>query len=168
MRRFVTGLEQVCGHSRSSVAVVLCRLRQLALGLSSRISLLLLLVLTCLDKCEWHKAAKQIFHHGYLLDADRPQTLRLLADTLLAIHEGEQDGDVWFAKSIEVKINADRSVTFLSTCKVDFPLPEGNKKGFEGAEYIDKGPDGEYLLGLCEGNHCEVCYARLTSQPCTL
>lgn len=80
---------------------------------------------------------------------------RSRTDTLLAIHEGEQDGDVWFAKSIEVKINADRSVTFLSTCKVDFPLPEGNKKGFEGAEYVDKGPDGEYLLGLCEGNHCE-------------
>lgn len=77
------------------------------------------------------------------------------ADTLLAIHEGEKDGDAWFAKSIEVRINTDKSITFLSSCKVDFPLPEGNKKGWEGAEYVDKGPEGEFLLGLCEGNHCE-------------
>lgn len=80
---------------------------------------------------------------------------RSRTDTLLAIHEGEQDGDVWFAKSIEVRINEDQSVTYLSTCKVDFALPEGNKKGWEGAEYVDKGDEGEFLLGVCEGNHCQ-------------
>lgn len=83
-------------------------------------------------------------------------TLSVCADTLLAIHEGEQDGDVWFAKSIEVRINDDKSVAYLSECKVDFPLPEGNKKGWEGAEYVDKGDEGEFLLGVCEGNHCQV------------
>lgn len=63
---------------------------------------------------------------------------------------------MWFAKSIEVRINEDQSVTYLSTCKVDFALPEGNKKGWEGAEYVDKGDEGEFLLGVCEGNHCQV------------
>ena len=50
----------------------------------------------------------------------------------------------------------DGSVKELQQCHIDFPLPEGDKKGWEGAEYLDKGPAGEFLLGLCEGNHCEV------------
>lgn len=104
---------------------------------------------------DWHNAGRKNAR-------SQPPALKALqmvsvrADTLLAIHEGEQHGDVWFAKSIEVRINADKSVTYLSTCKVDFPLPEGNKKGWEGAEYVDKGAEGEFLLGLCEGNHCQV------------
>lgn len=51
----------------------------------------------------------------------------------------------------------DGSLKELQVCHIDFPLPQGDKKGWEGAEYIDKGPEGEFLLGLCEGNHCEVC-----------
>lgn len=51
---------------------------------------------------------------------------------------------------------SDGSLKELQVCHIDFPLPQGDKKGWEGAEYIDKGAEGEFLLGLCEGNHCEV------------
>lgn len=81
--------------------------------------------------------------------------VRTKANTLLAINEGKQEGKVWFAKAHELQIMPDGSLKQLQMCHIDFPLPEGDKKGWEGAEYLDKGPDGELLLGLCEGNHCE-------------
>eukprot|EP00892_Ulva_mutabilis_P000209 jgi/Ulvmu1/10189/UM006_0145.1 len=82
-------------------------------------------------------------------------SVRTKTDTLLAINEGKQTGKVWYASSHELKILADGSLQELQECHIDFPLPEGDKKGWEGAEYIDKGDKGEFLLGLCEGNHCE-------------
>jgi hypothetical protein len=63
---------------------------------------------------------------------------------------------VWYARAHELIINEDKTVKELGSCHVDFPLPEGDKKGWEGAEYVDGGEAGEFLLGVCEGNYCEV------------
>jgi hypothetical protein len=49
---------------------------------------------------------------------------------------------------------------------MDFVLKDGDKKGIEGAAYIDKGDDGEFLLALCEGNYCEVRIDAGIFQPC--
>ena len=92
----------------------------------------------------------------------------LLADTLLAAKEGapEQGTGHWHAIVYEISIDASYEQEVLRSCKLDFDLPDGDKKGLEGAEYIDKGDDGEFLLGICEGNYCEAracwldcCYA---------
>jgi hypothetical protein len=84
-----------------------------------------------------------------------PETSNLPADTLLAINEGVQKGDAWYPVIHELNLNGDK-VERVNQCGVDFPLPEGDKKGWEGAEYLDRGDEGEFILGICEGNHCEV------------
>lgn len=82
------------------------------------------------------------------------------ADNILAIKEGRKhvETDHWHPIVIEMKVNDDKSLKTVRRCEVEYALPAGDKKGFEGAEYIDGGERGEFLLGLCEGNFCEVCH----------
>jgi hypothetical protein len=63
----------------------------------------------------------------------------------------------WHPIVYEIKVHDDHSLETLRSCPLDFDLPDQDKKGLEGAEYLDKGPQGgEFILGLCEGNHCEA------------
>lgn len=68
----------------------------------------------------------------------------------------EEETGHWHPIVFEIKVNDDMSLDILGSCKMDFDLPDGDKKGLEGAEYIDAGERGEFMLGVCEGNHCEV------------
>jgi len=56
---------------------------------------------------------------------------------------------------VELQLDKDFRPTVLRACAFDFEIP-GENKGFEGAFYWDGGDRGEFLLGLCEGNYCEV------------
>jgi hypothetical protein len=81
------------------------------------------------------------------------------ADNLLAVKEGHKHvgTDHWHAIVYEIKVNVDKSLETVRRCEVEYALSAGDKSGFEGAKYIDGGERGEFLLGLCEGNFCEVC-----------
>lgn len=81
--------------------------------------------------------------------------------TLIAIKEAhESNSGNWHPIAYELQVQPDRSVKIVSECPLDYALRDGDKKGIEGAAYIDKGDDGEFLLALCEGNYCEGNKAR--------
>lgn len=92
------------------------------------------------------------------------------ADTLLAVKEGHLSpvDKEWHAIVYDLTVNDDKTITINSECKMEFILPDGDKKGIEGAEYIDNGDKGEFLLGLCEGNFCEVCAAPRVGYNCSV
>jgi hypothetical protein len=81
----------------------------------------------------------------------------MTADNLIAIKEAHEakSGD-YFPIAFELEITADKGLNMVSQCHIDFVLMDGDKKGIEGAAYIDNGDNGEFLLALCEGNYCEV------------
>lgn len=84
-------------------------------------------------------------------------TWHLRSDTLLAVNEGALDpSGHWYPIVYEISVSPTKELETVNTCVVDFDLPAKDLKGFEGAEYIDSGAAGEFLLGLCEGNFCEV------------
>ena len=58
---------------------------------------------------------------------------RRLADNLLAIQEGvhEEETGHWHPVVYEIKVNDDMSLETVNSCKMDFDLPAGDKKGLE-------------------------------------
>eukprot|EP00898_Chlorokybus_atmophyticus_P008557 jgi/Chlat1/8702/Chrsp88S08072 len=82
--------------------------------------------------------------------AYRPDT-----GTFFALKESHEHQGKLKPQAIEIKISDDKSkYELLRKCDVEFELSSANK-GFEGISYHDKGDDGKFLLGLCEGNFCE-------------
>lgn len=81
-------------------------------------------------------------------------TLRTRTNTLLAVVEAVEQQH-WHAIVHEIAVSDDQKLLPVRECLVDYALPEGASKGFEGAQYYDAGDRGEYLLALCEGNYCE-------------
>lgn len=76
-------------------------------------------------------------------------------DTFLLLVEAAHKGeDVYKPEVIEVKLKPDNSgYDIIAHCDIDFEISHSNK-GFESIQYIHT-PDGPFLLGLCEGNHCQ-------------
>ncbi|KAL4438157.1 hypothetical protein ABPG77_010518 [Micractinium sp. CCAP 211/92] len=76
-------------------------------------------------------------------------------DTFLLLHEAVELGEEVYKPQVrEVKLKKDLSgYDVHAVCTINFEL-EAENKGFESINYVHT-PDGPFLLGLCEGNHCK-------------
>ena len=93
----------------------------------------------------------------------------MCADTLLAVNEGQEaDNGHYYPIVYEISVSEKRELKVVKECVVDYDLPAKDLKGFEGAEYVDAGERGEFLLGLCEGNFCEVRTRPLVCRLCAV
>ena len=82
---------------------------------------------------------------------------RRLADNLLAIQEGvhEEETGHWHPVVYEIKVNDDMSLEMVNSCKMDFDLPDGDKKGLE-VRRLQSSCHSDPLSLRCQVFHCLI------------
>eukprot|EP00891_Asterochloris_glomerata_P008263 jgi/Astpho2/8263/fgenesh1_pg.00122_%23_35_t len=74
--------------------------------------------------------------------------------TFLVVKESHEHGGAIKPLIEELRLlPEDGSYEVVQQCVMDFDLSHENK-GIEGMQYVDAGDSGQFLLALCEGNHC--------------